>query len=343
MLGTSARLLELLSLLQLRREWASADLAERLGVSTRTVRADIGKLRSLGYPVDARPGVAGGYRLSAGTAMPPLLLDDDEAVAVAVGLSAAAGGSLGIGEASLTALLKLEQVLPPRLRHRVDALRHAASVVPGAGPALDLTVVGEVAAAIRGHERLRFGYTKPGGTEEPRHVEPQRLVGWGSLWYLLAWDLDRDDWRVFRVDRLRPRTPTGRRFRPRVIPERDEVDFVVARVLRAGWAHRARILVHASAEVVAAKLVVPVEIEPVDGTSCLVKLGSDDPDRLALWVTQLGVDFEVIESDGLVAALERLGTRLQRAIGRVPDAGRRPRRAESQRGERTPGDDRDAE
>lgn len=314
MLETSARLLGLLSLLQVRRDWTSADLAERLGVSTRTVRADIGKLRSLGYPVDARPGVAGGYRLSAGTTMPPLLLNDDEAVAVAVGLGAAAGGSLGIEETSLTALAKLEQVLPPHLRHRVDALRHAASVVPGAGPALDLTVVSGVAAAIRAHERLRFGYTKPGASEEPRHVEPQRLVSWGSLWYLLAWDLDRDDWRVFRVDRMRPRAPTGKRFRPRVISERDEVDFVVQRVLRAGWVHRARILVHAPAEVVAAKLVVPVEIEPVDAFSCHVELGSDDPDRLAMWVTQLGVDFEVVEGDSLIAALERLGTRLRRAV-----------------------------
>ena len=313
MLGTSARLLELLVLLQQRRDWTSGVLSERLGVSTRTVRADIGKLRSLGYPVDARPGVAGGYRLSAGATMPLLLLDDDEAVAVAVSLSAAAGGRLGVEETSIAVLAKLEEVMPSHLRHRVEAVRQAASVVPGAGPALDLTVVSGVAAAIHRHERLRFGYVKPKGAEESRHVEPQRLVGWGSLWYLLAWDLDSDDWRVFRVDRMRPRPPTGKRFRPRAIPERDEVDFVIDRVLHTGWVHRARILVHAPAEIVAAKLVVPVRIEAVDATSCRVELGSADPDHLALWVTQIGVDFEVIEGDSLVAALERLGARLQRA------------------------------
>ncbi|KKI16580.1 MULTISPECIES: helix-turn-helix transcriptional regulator [unclassified Leucobacter] len=325
MLGTSARLLELLVLLQQRRDWTSGALAERLGVSTRTVRADIGKLRSLGYPVDARPGVAGGYRLSAGATMPPLLLNDDEAVAVAVGLSAAAGGRLGVEETSIAVLAKLEEVMPSRLRHRVEAVRRAAAVVPGAGPALDLTVVSGIAAAIHGHERLRFGYVKPKGAEESRHVEPQRLVGWGSLWYLLAWDLDRDDWRVFRVDRMRPRTPTGKRFRPRAIPERDEVDFVVDRVLHTGWAHRARILVHAPADVVAAKIVVPVRIEAVDATSCRVELGSGDPDHLALWVTQIGVDFEVIEGDGLIAALDRLAARLQRAVGPDRSAGRTAR------------------
>ena len=322
MLGTSARLLELLVLLQQRRDWTSGALSERLGVSTRTVRADIGKLRSLGYLVDARPGAAGGYRLSAGATMPPLLLNDDEAVAVAVGLSATAGGSLGIEETSLAVLAKLEEVMPSRLRHRLDAVRRAAAVVPGAGPALDLAVVSGVASAIRGHERLRFGYVKPKGAEESRHVEPQRLVGWGSLWYLLAWDLDRDDWRVFRVDRMRPRAPTGKRFRPRAIPERDEVDFVVDRVLHTGWAHRARVLVHAPAEIVAAKLVVPVRIEAIDAASCQVELGSGDPDHLAMWVTQIGVDFEVIEGESLIAAIERLGARLQRAVGPDRSAGR---------------------
>ena len=234
MLETSARLLELLSLLQLPRDWTSSALSERLGVSTRTVRADIGKLRSLGYPVDARPGVAGGYRLVAGTAMPPLLLDDDEAVAVAVGLGVAATWRLGVEETSLTALAKLEQVMPSRLRRRVDAIREATSVVPGAEPPLDLAALSTVAAAIRAHERLRFGYTKPGGDdEEQRHTEPQRLVSWGSVWYLLAWDLDRDDWRIFRVDRMAPRASTGVRFRPRAIPEGDIVEYVVRRVTEA--------------------------------------------------------------------------------------------------------------
>lgn len=320
MLETSARLLELLSLLQVRRDWTSSELADRLKVSTRTVRADIGKLRSLGYPVDARPGVAGGYRLAAGTAMPPLLLDDDEAVAVAVGLGAVATWRLGVAETSLTALAKLEQVMPSRLRRRVDAVRGATSVVPGTEPPLDLTVLSAVATAIRGHERIRFGYTKPGGSEEGRHAEPQRLVNWGALWYLFAWDLDRDDWRVFRVDRMVPRGPTGVRFRPRVIPEADLVRHVVERVMRAGWTYRARVLVHASAAEVAAKIVVPVDIEAIDESTCRIEVGSDDPDRLALWMAQLGVDIEVIEGDELSLALDRLAARFRRATDGAPTA-----------------------
>ena len=315
MLETSARLLELLSLLQLKRDWTSSELADRLDVSTRTVRADIGKLRSLGYPVDARPGVAGGYRLAAGTAMPPLLLDDDEAVAVAVGLGAVATWRLGVEETSLTALAKLEQVLPSRLRRRVDAVREATRVVPWAGPPLDLSLLGAVASAIRGHERLRFGYTKPGGSQEARHTEPQRLVSWGPLWYLLAWDLDRDDWRVFRVDRMVLHAPTGARFRPRVIPEDKVVEYVVRRVSKGAWKYRARVLVHAPAAKVAAKIPIPVDIEVVNESTCHVELGSDDPDRLALWMTQLDVDIEVIDGDELAVAFDRLAARFRRAAG----------------------------
>ncbi|MDP3951510.1 YafY family protein [Microbacterium sp.] len=317
MLNTSARLLELLSLLQIRRDWTSVALAGRLGVSTRTVRADIGRLRSLGYPVDARPGVSGGYRLAAGSAMPPLLLDDDEAVAVAVGLGSLAVGRAGIEETALTALAKLEHVLPAHLRPRVAAVREATSTVPALEPPLDLSALGSVAAAIRGHERLRFGYTKPGGAEEPRRTEPQRLVSWGPFWYLLAWDLDRDDWRVFRVDRMVPRAPTGVRFRARVIAEADVVRFVVARVSKAAWTYRARLLVHASAADFAAKVMpIPVEIEAIDASSCRAEVGADDPDRLALWVAQLDVDIEVIDGDELVVAFERLATRFRMAARR---------------------------
>ncbi|WP_275006053.1 helix-turn-helix transcriptional regulator [Promicromonospora iranensis] len=322
MLETSARLLELLSLLQLKRDWTSSELAGRLEVSTRTVRADIGKLRSLGYPVDARPGVAGGYRLVAGTAMPPLLLDDDEAVAVAVGLGSVATRGLGVEETSLTALAKLEQVLPSRLRRRVETVREATSAVSGAEPPLDLSVLGTVAAAIRGHERLRFGYTKPGGSEAPRHTEPQRLVSWGPLWYLLAWDLDRDDWRVFRVDRMAPHAPTGARFRPRVIPEDKVVGYVVGRVSKGASMYRARVLVHAPAVEVAARFAVPVDIEVVDEFTCRVELGADDPDRIALWMAQLEVDIEVIEGDEVAAAFHRLATRFRRAAGGVSSATR---------------------
>ncbi|WP_280512493.1 helix-turn-helix transcriptional regulator [Nocardia farcinica] len=315
MLETSARLLELLSLLQLGRDWTSSELADRLAVSTRTVRADIGKLRSLGYPVDARPGVAGGYRLAAGTAMPPLLLDDDEAVAVAVGLGTVATQRLGLEETSLTALAKLEQVLPARLRRRVQAVRESTSVVPGAVPPLDPSVLGAVAAATRRHERLRFRYTKPGGAEAARHIEPQRLVTWGPLWYLLAWDLDRCDWRVFRVDRMAPPTPTGARFQPRAIPADDVVEYVVGRVSKGTWKYRARVRVHAPAGTVTAKIPIPVDIEVIDESTCHIELGSDDPDGLALSMAQLGVDIEVIEGDELAVAFDRLAARFRRAAG----------------------------
>ncbi|MDY0910786.1 YafY family protein [Microbacterium sp. CFBP9034] len=315
MLETSARLLELLSLLQLKRDWTSSELSTRLEVSTRTVRSDIGKLRSLGYPVDARPGVAGGYRLAAGTAMPPLLLDDDEAVAVAVGLGAVAIWRLGVEETSLTALAKLEQVMPSRLRRRVDAIRESTSVVPGTEPRPDLSVLNAVASAIRGHERLRFGYTTHAGGEGVRHTEPQRLVSWGPVWYLFAWDLDREDWRVFRVDRIVPHRPTGARFRPRMIAEDDLVQHVVRRIVRASWKYRARVVVHSPAAKVAAALGIPVDVEAIDDSTSRVELGSDDPDALALRMAQLGADIEVIEGDELKMAFERLATRFGRAAG----------------------------
>ncbi|WP_374313764.1 helix-turn-helix transcriptional regulator [Microbacterium sp.] len=313
MLETSARLLELLSLLQLKRDWTSSELADRLAVSARTVRNDIGKLRSLGYPVDARPGVAGGYRLAAGAAMPPLLLDDDEAVAVAIGLGAVATWRLGIEETSLTALAKIEQVMPSRLRRRVDAVREATSVVPGADPQPDLEVLSAVAAAIRGHERLRFGYTTHDGSASTRHTEPQRLVSWGPIWYLFAWDLDRDDWRVFRVDRMVQHPPTGVRFRPRVIAEDALVEHVVRRIVQASWTYRARVVVHAPAAAVTAALHIPVDVEAVDDSTCRVELGSDDPDQLALLLAQLDADVEIVDGDELKAAFGRLAARFARA------------------------------
>lgn len=312
-LETSARLLELLSLLQLRRDWTSSELADGLAVSTRTVRADIGKLRALGYPVDARPGVAGGYRLAAGTAMPPLLLDDDEAVAVAIGLGAVATWRLGIEETSLTALAKIEQVMPSRLRRRVEAVRGATSVVPGTDPQPDLAVLSTVAAAIRGHERLRFGYTTHDGTESARHTEPQRLVSWGPVWYLFAWDLDRDDWRVFRVDRIAQHPPTGVRFRARVIPEDALVEHVVRGIVQASWSSRARVVVHAPADRVAAAIRIPVDVEAIDESTCRVELGSDDPDKLALLLAQLDADVDVEDGDELKGAFERLAERFARA------------------------------
>ena len=205
MLETSARLLRLLSLLQARRDWTSAELAARLGVTTRTIRNDVDRLRGLGYPVDARPGVAGGYRLGTGGALPPLLLDDEEAVAVAVGLRTAASGSVaGIEETSVRALAKLQQVLPSRLRRRVSAFQSHALPVPSRGPQVDPDVLTVIASACRDHERLRFDYRAHSGAPSRRSVEPYRLVNDRRRWYLVAWDTDRDAWRTFRVDRIEP-------------------------------------------------------------------------------------------------------------------------------------------
>src|SRR5690349_7288617 len=217
MLETSARLLRLLSLLQTPRDWTGTELAERLAVSTRTVRNDVERLRALGYPVHGTRGAVGGYRLGAGAAMPPLLLDDEEAVAIAVSLRTAAGGAVaGIEETSLRALNKLQQVLPNRLSRRVDALQ-SYTVSAGAyqGPTVDGGTLALLAAGCRDRERLRFGYLDHGGTASARVVEPHRLVNWGRRWYLLAWDLDPADWRTFRVDRIESPLGVGLRFAER--------------------------------------------------------------------------------------------------------------------------------
>ncbi|MGC1210581.1 MAG: YafY family protein [Micromonospora sp.] len=318
MLETSARLLRLLSLLQTPREWTGTELAERLSVSTRTVRNDVERLRNLGYPVHGTRGAIGGYRLGAGAALPPLLLDDEEAVAVAVGLRTAAGGTIaGIEETSLRALAKLEQVLPSRLRRRVNAL-HAYTVrVPhdDPGPQVDADTLSVISAACRDRERLRFDYARHDGTTGRRDVEPYRLVNWGRRWYLVAFDPHRDDWRTFRVDRITPRTPTGPRFAPRDLPE-DVVDRVRRGVSAAAWRHRARILVHAPAEVVAERINPAVgTVEPVDERTCLLHTGADRLETMAVWLGLLDADFTVQDPPELAGLLRTLGDRYRRAAG----------------------------
>ena len=219
MTETSGRLLKLLSLLQTRRDWPGNELAQRLGVSGRTIRRDVERLRDLGYPVDAVTGPAGGYRLHAGTAMPPLLLDDDEAVAIAVGLRTAAGASVaGIEETSIRALVKLEQVLPSHLRRRVNALGSVLATLPASGPMVDPQALTTIASACRDRERLRFAYRSREAQDTRRHVEPHSLVNLGRRWYLVAWDCEREAWRTFRVDRLERAAATGARFEPRTLP-----------------------------------------------------------------------------------------------------------------------------
>jgi len=314
MLPTSARLLRLLSLLQARAEWSGPELADRLGVTTRTVRNDVERLRTLGYPVHATPGVGGGYRLGAGAALPPLLLDDDEAVAVAVGLRTAAGGTVaGIQESSVRALVKLQQVLPSRLRHRVAALAASTVEIPASGPTVDAAVLTAIAGACRDHQRLRFDYRDHDGSASIRSVEPHRLVHDRGRWYLVAWDTDRRDWRTFRADRIQPRTPTGPRFAPRDPPDGDVANYLLRGVGSATWRYRARVTVHAAAALVAGRLPPAVLVEAVDEHTCIVNVGADTPQMLAVYLGMLDVDFEVDEPPELVEQLRTLADRYRRA------------------------------
>ena len=313
---TSARLLRLLSLLQARRDWTGTELAARLGVTTRTIRHDVDRLRGLGYPVNARPGVAGGYRLGAGGALPPLLLDDEEAVAVVIGLRTAASGSVaGIEETSVRALAKLQQVLPSRLRHRVSAFQAYALPVPSRGPVVDPDVLTLIASACRDHEQLRFDYRAHSGAASRRSVEPYRLVHDRQRWYLVAWDTDRDALRTFRVDRISPRLPAGPRFTPRALPSDQEIAAQVARGAgEATWRYRARVIVHAPAAHVRDRLPIPVEVESLGDDRCAFEPGSDYPEMLALYLGLLDADFTIVDSPELVDALRKLTRRYQRAI-----------------------------
>ncbi|MCX5202164.1 YafY family transcriptional regulator [Streptomyces sp. NBC_00237] len=322
MLETSARLLRLLSLLQAHREWTGPDLADRLGVTARTVRRDVDRLRELGYPVNASPGTGGGYQLGVGAQLPPLLLDDDEAVAVAVGLRTSAGqGVEGIGESSVRALAKLEQVLPDRLRRRVGALnaftvpllhgRSSASVEPA--------VLTELATACRDFERLRFAYRDHSGNTTRRTVEPHRLVCTERRWYLVAWDVDRADWRTFRADRITPKPPHGPRFAPREAPADDLAAYVSKGISTSAYAATAVL-----------RLLVPVEtarevVGPDDGVleaegpdACLLRTGAHSMDVLVIHVLLMGMEFEVVEpvelTARITAARDLLGRALDRAV-----------------------------
>jgi predicted DNA-binding transcriptional regulator YafY len=316
MLETSARLLRLLSLFQARRDWTGAELAERLGVAPRTVRRDVEKLRGLGYPVNATGGVAGGYRLGAGAAMPPLLLDDDEAVAVAIGLRGAAGGSVaGVAEASVRALAKLEQVLPSRLRHRIGGLHSMVVPLLAGGPTVDPETLTAIAAACRDRLRLRFDYRGRDGAESVRTTEPHRLVHTGRRWYLVAYDLERADWRTYRVDRMRPRTPTGPRFVPRD-PPADAAAFLSQSVASAPYRYQARILMRAPLAAVADRgSPTAGRLEPVDEHSCVLHTGANSLDTIALYVGLKGFDFEVLDPPELVGYVRELARRFARAAG----------------------------
>ena len=287
-------------------------------MSRRTIRRDIERLRELGYPVESLTGPAGGYRLRAGTAMPPLLLDDEEAIAIAVGLRTAARASVtGIEEAAVRALVKLEQVLPNHLRRRVGALS-SATIAPAAvgGPTVDPQHLTVIATACRDTERLRFAYRSREGEDTRREVEPHSLVNLGRRWYLVAWDRGREDWRTFRVDRLARPAPSGVRFTPRTLPARDAAAYVEQSITGRPNRYEARVTLHAAADRFAGH--VPAywgTIEEKDAHTCEFRAGDDDLAWLALRIAMFGVDFEVHEPPELVEHFRGLAGRLTRATG----------------------------
>ena len=317
MLETSARLLRLLSLLQSRQDWTGAELAVRAGVGLRTLRRDIGRLRDLGYPVDATRGAAGGYRLGVGAALPPLLLDDEEAVAVAISLHTATTGSVaGLEETSLRALTKLQQMLPSRIRYRVSAF-HATTVAlatPGSAPdRVDPDLLTAVAAACRDQRRLRIRYPGRDGLT-PREVEPYQLVHTPRRWYLLAWDSGRGDWRTFRVDRIQgPLGPPGARFTPRPLPADDVAAYVSQSIASAPYLYQARILFRAPlADVARHSSPVAGRLEAAGPEACIMHTGSNSLDELALYVGLKGFEFQVLDPPELIGVLRSLAERLRR-------------------------------
>ncbi|PGH44946.1 transcriptional regulator [Micromonospora sp. WMMA1996] len=319
---TSARLLALLSLLQARRDWPGGVLADRLGVSTRTVRRDVDRLRELGYPIGSAKGPDGGYRLGAGSALPPLLFDDEQAVALTVALQTAATTVTGIEEAAARALTTVRQVMPPRLRHRVDALRVVAVERTGAAakPRVEPGLLMTLSAAVHAREVLRFDYrsaaAEPADDPPPRRVQPHHLVTWSGRWYLVAWDLDRDDWRTFRVDRISPRTPTGPRFTPRELPGGDVAAFVAGRFRGAtgtgDWPCRGEVILDLPAKVVSAWTRDGL-VEELGPDRCRLVLGGWSWPGLAALFGRYDADIEVVGPPELRDAFAHLARRYRAA------------------------------
>ena len=318
----TARALRLLSLLQTYKFWSGAELAERLAVSARTLRRDVDRLRDLGYPVDAIPGANGGYRLAAGTHLPPLVLDDDEAVAIAVGLRAAAGASVvGIEETSVRALAKLEQVLPDRLRRRVHAVHTNVSALrwSGNGPTVDADALAVLALACRDNEQVRFDYRRRDGEETQRLVEPHNLVSAGRRWYLVGWDVRRADWRTFRLDRLDAPRLGGVRFRPRALPADDAAAFVAASISSMPVAYETTVMVGGPVDDVRRLIrYADTDLAAVDETHARVRIRAENQTWALTVIAMLATAFDVrIEHpEELGSEVARLGTRLRRIASR---------------------------
>lgn len=315
-MDTAERLLKLLGLLEGRIDWTAEELARRLEVTPRTIRRDVTKLRSLGYPVEAMAGPGGGYRLGAGGKMPPLLLDDDEALAVALGLRLSTTSAVGgLEDASLSALTKLEHVLPPRLRSRLEDVSEATtSTLVGSRSDVDHSTLAGVAAAVRGEVRLRLEYVDNEGRHTERHVEPRRLVHTGRRWYLVAFDLDRDDWRTFRLDRITAPTQTGMKSKRR--PGPDPVDLVQRGITIDAWALRASVVLQVPAPVASRHIPPTVgTVEVIDQTTSRLLIGADEMDWLARYLLSLPVEYEVEDPPELREELASIGKRLLERFG----------------------------
>ena len=310
---TTARVLRLLDLLQSRPVWSGTELADRLGVTTRSVRRDVERLRDLGYPVNAEHGAGGGYQLGAGRRLPPLLLDDTEAVAVAVCLRLAAGGTVeGLGEAAVRTLAKLDQVLPGRLRSQVEAIHAATVTLDSTGPVVDAQTLLALARASREHERVAFTYAAQRGEVTERRVEPYRLVATGRRWYLLAWDVDRDDWRTFRLDRISEVEARGWRFKPREAP--DAAEYVRRAISQSGYDYVARVRIEAPKSLVDKRIPPSVGTVTADGRGrCLFEAGGNDLDAMAMHIGALPWELTVQGPPELRDAMARQAERLARA------------------------------
>jgi len=354
MANTSSRALRLLSLLQNHRFWPGGELAERLGVSPRTLRRDVDRLRELGYPVAARPGLDGGYQLAPGAVLPPLVLDDEEAVALVVGLRLASQGALSQGavssgtvssgtvspgtvspgtgapgelasgtvsEAAVRALGKVTQVMPARLRRRagaVAAMTESASwsaARSDRATAINPDVLATTALACRDTERIRFGYGAASGERTERHVEPHRLVALDRWWYVLAYDLNRSDWRIFRLDRvLGVPQPTGARFRPRALPAADAAEYVRASIAATPGTTRVEALIEAPAEVVRERIGHWAAIAPAGPGQCVATMTPPDSPDWALFALAIaGADFQVLSPPELTETVADWGARFTRA------------------------------
>jgi len=314
MITTSARLLRLLSLLQSRRHWTARDLCDRLQVSGRTVRRDVERLRELGYPIHASPGLGGGYSMRPGSAMPPVLLEDDEAVAVAVALRAAAGSIAHMDEAAMGVLAKIDQVMPARLRKRASSLHSVTVSLPGAQdvPAADALM--QIAGACRDQKKLTIDYADRAGRQTARQIEPVRLAHTGRRWYLVAWDLERKDWRTFRADRIGRVTETGARFTPRKLPH-DVVKFVSQSISYEPYACRARLKLAGASGELAKRIPSWIGVlEPLDSQHCVLSVGAPSPEALVAFMLMAGVDFELLDARELLPQLRTVARRLSHAL-----------------------------